>query len=271
MSDWGISAGFQNSSAVGSDTATTDGVTVSNPGASLNTKGSWTELVASSGIHAHGIVLSMYISGNTAVRGLVDIGVGGSGSEVVIIPNYPVQRISSNSASSGANFFPVTIPVGSRISARYQHSANQMTVDCGIQLFGAPFNSVWSGTRCATYGPNTGTSKGIAVAAAASANTKGSWFEITASTEFASQYLVLSTLNDGTSSSAHLLDLAVGSSGSEQIIIPDLLLYNVAGSLMSNARVCIPFALPAGVRLAARIQSNNANAVLSTSVTVVGS
>ncbi len=270
MSDWGISAGFQNSSAAGSNTATSGGVSLSTI-ASVNTKSSWTEIVASSGIHAHGIVLSMYINGNTATMGLVDIGIGGSGSEVVIIPNYPVQRIGSNPASSGSYFFPVTIPVGSRISARFQQSANQMTVSCGIQLLGAPFNSVWSGTRCATYGPNTGTSKGIAVAAAASANTKGSWFEITASTEFASQYLVLSTLNDGTSSSSHLLDLAVGASGSEQIIIPNLLLHNVTGSLMSNARVCIPFALPAGVRLAARIQSNNANAVLSTSITVVGS
>lgn len=123
------------------------------------------------------------------------------------------------------------------------------------------------GAKYATYGINTANSQGTTVTTGA-ANTKGSWAELTASSEFASCGIMVHIGNNARSS-RYLVDIGVGASGSEDAIIPNLLL-----RAESSTSICTSFYFPlsiaSGTRIAARAQSEDATVTLSVSVTIVG-
>jgi hypothetical protein len=134
-----------------------------------------------------------------------------------------------------------------------------------------PFGMPVFGRRVKTYGTSSAASKGTAVTASATANTKGAWVEIVASTSMESQWAVLSILNDGTPGKYNLVDIAIGASGQEQVIVPNLFVPGVQTSqLTACGKVAIPLNIPAGVRIAARAQSDVSSAVFSVSLTVSG-
>jgi hypothetical protein len=99
--------------------------TVIDPGATANTLGAWTELVASS---AHNYSYLSFIAGGnngnaalSEVLWLFDIGVGASGSEIVVIPQ--ICLVSTDNATPSplvSGPYPVAIPAGTRIAARAQ-------------------------------------------------------------------------------------------------------------------------------------------------------
>ncbi len=96
------------------------------PGATINTKGAWTQLVASTANDADLLTVCIGQSQNTNLLGgkfLVDIATGGSGSETVILENIPVQ---ANASEEGYTVFQVlhNIPSGTRIAARAQADFN---------------------------------------------------------------------------------------------------------------------------------------------------
>jgi hypothetical protein len=90
-------------------------------GGSNNVKGSWVQLVASVPFTTKWFAFSM--QGATSPRDFaVDFGIGGAGSEVVIIPDvhYTIESLSNFMGP-----FPLSIPAGARLSARCQVSAAQ--------------------------------------------------------------------------------------------------------------------------------------------------
>jgi hypothetical protein len=95
---------------------------------------------------------------------------------------------------------------------------------------------------------NTGS---VTLTASATAHTKGSWSQIIASTSNVGTLLrfIVSGVNVSTADSATLLDIGVGASGSETVIVPNLAIGGSAGSFYS-----IPVEIPSGSRIAARIQ-----------------
>lgn len=104
---------------------TTYGVTV-NPSAA-NTKTAWVQLTASTAREYH--ALQVAIGGNADIARAVsqhflfDIGVGGAGSEQVIMSNmYAMAPGATFETPVNAGFpcLPVTIPAGSRLSVRGQ-------------------------------------------------------------------------------------------------------------------------------------------------------
>lgn len=133
-----IQGGYRNVPAAGrintygAATADSGGVSV-DPGATINTKGAWSEIVASAVRDHHALLVAFGCQIN-AGRGtatyLFDIGIGAAGSEVVAIPDLPVHQ------GAGPAMFPrspepiaVGIPAGSRIAARCQASVASVTVD----------------------------------------------------------------------------------------------------------------------------------------------
>ena len=92
------------------------------------------------------------------------------------------------------------------------------------------------------------------------AHTKGAWVELVAST--AADYHFVGITIDQTATSAQLsnalVDLAVGAVGAEVVVVPDLAMggsqnLSYAGDVTQKA--FMPLAIPAGSRVAARIQS----------------
>lgn len=111
-----------------------------------------------------------------------------------------------------------------------------------------------SGFRAESFGTATaGTNDGATVVtSSATANTKGAYAQLMASTTFDSAAIMLD-VNTNFGDTNYLLDIAVGAAGSEQILIPNIALAFNVGMALS---VLLPLAVPAGVRIAARCQDN---------------
>ncbi len=144
-----------------------DGTTVTASG-TTHTKGSYAQLIASTGRPSYGITIVIHNVGaaSTNARMLVDIAIGAAASEQVIIPNLLAGNASAwNAASNGGTcyYFPIAIPSGVRISARCQASTASDTCNIIVWLHQArTAPGLWVGQRVTAYGVNTGTSTGTA-------------------------------------------------------------------------------------------------------------
>jgi hypothetical protein len=95
--------------------------------AAINTKGAWTEITAATSASIRWLVpLVVGNSTDTAWvanhRGLIDIGVGGSGSEAVIVPDVGFGAFNNEAILHFPVTVPVRIPAGTRLAARYQEA-----------------------------------------------------------------------------------------------------------------------------------------------------
>jgi hypothetical protein len=123
---------------LGFDAVNTHGVQVTSGAA--NTKGAYTEIVASTARDYVGLFLSMGPKdGATSLASLltyVDIAIGAAGSEIILVPNIWLARVSQIGIYSGAGpqFYPVSVPAGTRLSLRF--SALAAAVVAGFQLYG---------------------------------------------------------------------------------------------------------------------------------------
>jgi hypothetical protein len=225
-----------------------------NSDSTANTKGSWGEVAAATAFDAAWIEVTLL---NSAVLTniLVDIGVGGSGSEQIIIPDL---ALDGRGFESYTYLFPTFIPRGSRIAARAQASTGTETVEVVVALFSGTLLSGGCGpSQVAAYGDTTG-SLGTNVDPGATFDTKGPWVEITAATSRAHNWLVVGgRFGDGAIANTRwFVDLAIGGSGSEQIIVADLFVSaSAAGDFAHNATRGFPIYVPAGSRIAARASS----------------
>lgn len=108
------------------------GATAVDPGATANTKGAWVELSAATLRTSHGMVLAFGGILNalmTWTEWRLDIGVGTAGSEQIILADYNLVCAGAGSDVSPkmSNFYPVSIPKGSRLTARAQCGINDAT------------------------------------------------------------------------------------------------------------------------------------------------
>jgi hypothetical protein len=141
---------------------TSPGTTVT-ASSTIHTKGSYTQLIASTTYDWHGFWL---YACNTNVAGsatdlLLDIAIGGAGSEQIILPDWMAGWSAASNAGSRALFVPIFIPRGTRIAGRCQALIASDTVS--VLLFGVPGNSGLPTplfSNCDTYGIDAATSSG---------------------------------------------------------------------------------------------------------------
>lgn len=252
MGDWPLLAGGNVAESDGRVAASSTMVAIT--GAGSYAKGSWAQLIAATEFEADAIIVWAAMAGNQRT-GLVDIGIGTGGSEQVLIPNLTVSR-AFDAAAEGlfTAVLPVRVPAGSRVAARLA-SAGADSGYAGVTLIGGG-PGVPSGFQRATdYGTNTGAASGTSVDAGASANAKGSWVQLVASTTHPIRSLLVMAHAAGSSGSAgrHLLDIAIGASNSEEVILANLVVqksYAWAPGWIGP----IPVSIPAGTRIAACAQ-----------------
>lgn len=229
------------------------------PAGASNTKGAWVEVVASTGFNAtliDLIILGTGTSGSSRHM-LFDIGIGGSGSEVVLVPNILVGTANSMRRYT----LPLWVPAGTRVAVRYQCTDAAWINNVSVVLHNTGHLQSETGASALAYGANPAGSTGTALAIPGAINTMGAWTQITASTS-ASLRSILVTATGPTSatwSSAPnaLVDVGYGGSGSEQILLNGLPLSWATTEMTNNTSVTIPVNLPAGTRLAARYQATD--------------
>ncbi len=227
-------------------------------GATAHTKGAWA--VRDPAIKFDVKYMQVhFLTGSTLAEYLMDIGVGATGSEQVIISDIYFGPTYNTIRTSGVYLFPVCIPKGSQISARVQASTKDSTVNFQLMLIGAGFSNI-SCSKVDTYGADTSDSGGTSIDPGASANTKGAWVEITSGCLrpiLGLSIAIGNQLNTARTTGAWLLDIGVGAAGSETVIIPDLGLIASGTSDRVSPYVFpfIPLSIPVGTRISARAQS----------------
>lgn len=265
---WWLDQTICNGTDAGSNTAASLGTSLTS-GGSADTKGAWTQLIASTSEDSVYLVIYVGTLDTTSTDGtsMIDIGIGPSGSEIPIVSNlvFSCGPISGQGYAPFARYaFPCCIPAGTRISARCQaHTASQ-TCYAAVMLADGSFDQLDGASIIDTIG--FGTIHGTAVDPGATINTKGAYAQLTASTSYDISGFVIGfdVLNQTISSTGHiyeLADLAIGPSGSEQIILPNMILWNEQDHangfywIAPNNTEFIPMSIPAGTRIAARAQS----------------
>jgi hypothetical protein len=144
------------------------GTSVSAPASPTNTKGTWTQLIASTAFDSLLVIISFINSGasTTDTACLIDIGIGAAAAESVIIPDLMCGQIASG-PQRRSYIFPLRIPSGSRVSARAASVRASGGATVLIELYGGPRDPDrwWAGSAVTAYGINSADSGGVAVTA----------------------------------------------------------------------------------------------------------
>ena len=260
MPDWSLLGGGARyeASALGTGSYGVD-VTSSS---TVNTKGSYVDLIASVSVEVTGLELSFRqtVDANSY---LIDIAVGAATAEQDIISN--ILTGGKTIARTEKMQVPLHIPRGSRISARIQSSGQSSILDLAIVVWGQSFPPPSPLGRITTYGDTTADSGGISIDAGASTNTKGAYSEISASVgnNIKMIWMALGGQdNVARPNSFFAFDIAVGAGTSEQVVVSDIVA-RVASStdtVSGNVLGPYPVNIPSGSRLAVRSQSSTADA-----------
>lgn len=267
-----------SANSIGATTATSKGTTVTGSG-STNTKGSYTQITASSPVDAAWMCVCIDKALNASANSiLLDIAIGAAASELVIAANL---MGAGRNTVGGANVYmlPCSIPAGTRISARLQSATASMTATVTIILFDDGFTGYDSACGADSLGANTATSLGVQLSAG-TANTKTAYSQLVASTsrDYAGLMLGFDFNNStaGTTTSTFLLDIAIGAAAAEKDIIPQI--YGCHGGGGTGANIngphqyqYMPIIIPAGSRLSCRYQcSSNSSPANNLGVSAYG-
>lgn len=192
-------------------------------GGTINTKGAWAQIIASTAEEYS----SFWVSGSPPSEfydggaGLVDIGIGGAGSEVVLVGNIWMPSVTG----LGLNV-PLNIPSGSRLACRWQ-TDDAASRSYSVALIGRKRHewddSGWE--RCVDWGAQTADTSALTLTDPGATHTKGAWTQLVAAAEFHIKQLKVMCGDPGYNGSANpsnFVDIGIGAAGSEDVIIPNL-------------------------------------------------
>ena len=232
---------------------TSYGTTVT-AGATLYAKGNWAQLgTLSADVTLLHISAGSYVASKSS---LLDIGIGPSGSQVPIFTNLPVH--SSTVSGNLDIVVPIDIPKGTVLWARCNANAASNVIYVKANGFSGGFlqPAGYAGGDTVGYTQSWGTT-----ITSGAANTKSSFQALTAGTTRDYSGIIVmagaTTLSAGT-----LLDIAIGPSGSQQIIVPNIQI----GYAAPYPAIPLPMWIPAGTPIWARSQSTIATSAASASI-----
>jgi hypothetical protein len=241
-------------------------IEVPSPDGTANVKGDWIELEDSLPFATGCIAIMMAYEDELF---LLDIAVGPAESEVIIVENIPVGYGPSINCFGRELYviLPFNLPAGTRLSARSQRAIAADGI-VYLRLFAARKGSFFLDEIVIytnTIGAVTASTTTVQIDPGATADTKGAYAQITASTPIRSDSLILAFdgRNDGSlSTCVWAVDIAIGASGSEQIIIADFIAVARSQHDGVSPRYSFPFPIPipVGTRVAARAKSNETGA-----------
>jgi len=261
---WNTGLSLANATDIASNLTGEGGVLI-NCGGSAFAKGSWTQLIASTTTDVAWLLVNLDTYASTGTRFAFDIGVGSSGNEVAVVQNLEIAQYSQAFSSY---FFPLSIKAGTRVAARVSGDTGGDQATIKVNGFDDAALSAGVGSAIDTYGYSTASNTGTAVDPGSSANTKGSYTQITSSVtnDLAGFFLGFDTqtLSSGNGIQGRvLIDVAIGGSGSEKIIVPNTNLITVPSGLCQvfpASSPYFPIPIKSGTRVAVRAQSSDSTA-----------
>jgi len=254
MPDWMGNAASRWQTA-GSVPGTSLGTTVTGS-ATVNVKGVYTELSAATAQPADVLMLHIGSGSTVSTDYLFDLAIGAAGSEVPILMDLQLSGSSSATTAIPALSvtLPLSIPAGSRVSARLQGSVASATLRMVAYLLQGTFASPQTLGICTTWGATPATSRGTAMPTGQVGNADSAKQEFVASTPYPISALMLAFGNQGNgvrTSGNMLVDVFVGAVGSEVAIINDLMVIINGTNDLALPLLAGPFPvdIPAGSRI----------------------
>lgn len=241
-------------------------------GGVAHTKGPWTEIIASTDTPMSSIILLVQSATGTSGAGLrgtlLDIGIGGVGSEVAIVSNIDIGRTSAPQSYQ----IPMSVQAGTRIAVRTQSLTPSIVFSVQVAASTAPsfatyFGGQWVyagvGTSSQTWGTSTANSLPTVVSTPGAINTWSAWTQVEASTAARLRYLLIlpSGPNAANWSAAPtaLFDVGVGALGLETSILDAgavAFSWNTT-ELVVRLPLLVGVDIPAGSRLSVRYQATD--------------
>jgi hypothetical protein len=258
----GLHLGQQSANVqdVGSNLVSTGPLNVLS-GGSPYTKGAWVELTSSTANDTSWVMIQCDANDSVSTSFAYDIGIGASGSEVVVVQNL----VSNNDIGNETTvMFPLSIRKGLRIAARSSCEFASQSGAIKLTCFENSALSSGCGSSIDTYGFNAATNLGITVDPGGTANTKGAYAQVTASAtnDLAGFFVCFDSQNitSGTANNVRLLiDLSLGASGSEKVVVPNISVFKLVNGggdyHLPETTPYFPVPVKAGTRIAARAQS----------------
>ncbi len=251
---------YQGQSADGVTTASSSRAAVTATASGTpHTVGSYTEIVSALAQDVSGVYVQITTATSTSAAdssSLINIAIGGAGSEVVVVPNIGIGYKAT--ANLTGLFIPIRISRGTRVAFNAQSVVGSKTIAARFTFVTDKRKISASPTQIDTYEANTATSAGVTVSNPGAGNTKGSYTEIIASTDRPYQGLFISiqgAQSTAISSGNILVDVAIGSAGNEINIIDNLQCVTTTGeSVDPITPSTIMRHIPAGTRISARFQ-----------------
>jgi hypothetical protein len=234
-----------------------NGVTIANSGVA-NTKSSWVTIGSTLTRMASGIRVLIEKGSVADIIYLVDIGIGAGGSEVVIASNLLFVYDTGSADNVGYYDLPIQLPAGTQLSARIQTAGTSGTVNVAIQ-------AIYSGLHTQSFqgadmlGVTLASTTLATVTRPAGNNVKGAWLQYTASSARRYRGMAQAYGLSGGSTQLRLIDVGIGAAASEQVVIADVSGWqNTGGDIHApiNTYVVFPCDIPAGTRIAARVQQD---------------
>lgn len=246
--------------SIGPVLATTREIEFDDSAMSANTKTAYTQITAATAEEINWIVLTIKqtVQASNAVNMMFDIAIGGAGSEIDILPNL-IYQWQNATPGFGTISIPITIPAGSRLSFRRQAFGVGAGNAFSLSIYGFTGNFCHV-TGYDAMGIDTTNGRGTGLNLSGVANTFGSWTEIISATvrDYVGFFVVLDCMLSLTTS-RHIFQMAIGASGSEIVLLTDMF-YHFDNAGAGSWFGFIPIFIPAGTRLAARVQTHDASA-----------
>ncbi len=249
-----------------SGTASSTGTTIT-ADSTADTKGAWVTIDASTAIPANGAWLQI-LPIDSAASFLIDVGFGAT--EVVVCPNLFYSGIKGVSSATGMGQhcypLPIYIPAGTEVSVRCQSSTGSAAIRVSIILCGFGVTPSPLFQRLTAYGDKeSSATSGTDITPNTTANLKGAWTEVDAACANPIRWLCVIVGNSDnyslTADSDWLMDIGIGASPNEEVLIPDLMMIAGTAGDMPFPGFFGPFPVnvPEGTRLTARTAHNIAS------------
>ena len=186
--------------------------------------GSYYELIASAPYS--GVLMINANAYLNAAQYLYTIAIGAAGSETPILTNLYTQSGVSSYVSNldSAMTIPLFINKGSRVSVKAQCTTAASLFDIEAYLISSGMFSRNQYALCDTIGAVTGGSGGTSIDPGALPNSKGSWVQLSASSARAYKGLTVGVggaVNWTRTECYWSIDIGIGASPADQIIVPD--------------------------------------------------
>lgn len=224
--------------------------------ASAHTKGAWAQLISSTTAQTDWLLIAPNVSAANGVDTsfLLDIGTGGSGSEVVRIANIAAGYRQGNTSvgrQCAPFLFPLRVPASTRIAARAQSAVGGLSGTVQIATMTGAARSAMP-TTLDTIGADTAASRGTNLP------TSNTYVQLVASTSQSYQALVVMQAGTGSSFTAtetSTFTIATGASTAEvDIYSVDLGTSNQEAFHYSPQTLATVYVghIPSGTRLSAK-------------------